>query len=539
MTTLRWNPRIWWKLAVAPALWLLHGVAPAAEPRPWLGGPQPPPPVITIDVGRQLFVDDYLIESTSLERRFHQPEPHPANPVLRPDQPWEGSRAMPFSDGVWYDPAAGVFKMWYFAGNDLTCYATSPDGITWEKPRLDVKPGTNVVLQARRDSSTVVLDHAEKDPARRYKLFRSHSHSHPLGFSQGAWGLSLHYSADGIHWTDTVRRTGPAGDRTTVFYNPFRSAWVYSLRNPDWQMPRQRFYWEARNLETEPTWDVAKAPPIPWTNADPLDPVFPGTTGTAHLYNLDGFAYESVLVGLFTILRGDYDNRSPVGPGRPKPNSVCVGFSRDGFHWERPDRRPFINYAEDPGAWNWGNVQSAGGGCLVVGDKLYFYFSGRAGGPVDVRSNAASTGLAILRRDGFASMRAGEAGGELTTRPVRFSGDRLFVNLAAPAGELRVAVLDEQGHAYPEFTHARCRPLRGDSTLQPVTWEGGDSLASLRGKPVRLRFRLREAELFSFWVSPDAGGASHGHVAAGGPGFTGPTDTRGQPALAAGRELSR
>jgi len=47
---------------------------------------------------------------------------------------------------------------------------------------------------------------------------------------------------------------------------------------------------------------------------------------------------------------------------RAKPNEVCVGFSRDGFHWHRPDREAFIPVSENYGDWNWGNVQSAGGG---------------------------------------------------------------------------------------------------------------------------------------------------------------------------------
>src|SRR6185503_15574382 len=48
-----------------------------------------PPNVISIDVGRQLFVDDFLIAETTLKRTFHLPKYHPASPVLKPDQPWE------------------------------------------------------------------------------------------------------------------------------------------------------------------------------------------------------------------------------------------------------------------------------------------------------------------------------------------------------------------------------------------------------------------------------------------------------------------
>src|SRR5688572_29191623 len=76
-----------------------------------------PPAVIPIDIGRQLFVDNFLVEKTTLTRRFHRPIYHPANPILTPDREWEKTRdtpmAMPFSGGVWFDPTDDRFKMWY------------------------------------------------------------------------------------------------------------------------------------------------------------------------------------------------------------------------------------------------------------------------------------------------------------------------------------------------------------------------------------------------------------------------------------------
>src|SRR5438128_2410851 len=64
-----------------------------------------PPAIIPIDVGRQLFVDDFLVAETTLQRTFHRAEYHPASPVLKPDRPWEEQNspmAMPYSDGVGY-----------------------------------------------------------------------------------------------------------------------------------------------------------------------------------------------------------------------------------------------------------------------------------------------------------------------------------------------------------------------------------------------------------------------------------------------------
>jgi hypothetical protein len=142
-------------------------------------------------------------------------------------------------------------------------------------------------------------------------------------------------------------------------------------------------------------------------------------------------------------------------------------------------------------------------------------------------SGVSATGLARMRRDGFASMDAGAAEGVLTTRPIQFSGGRLFVNVNNPNGGLRLEVLDRNGAVIEPFSKANSNPIRVDKTLREVTWAGGGDLASLAGTPIKLRFYLTNGSLYSFWVTPDGNGASHGYVAAGGPGFTGPTDTIG------------
>ncbi|HQH53907.1 MAG TPA: glycosyl hydrolase family 32, partial [Candidatus Hydrogenedentes bacterium] len=123
---------------------------------------------------------------------------------------------------------------------------------------------------------------------------------------------------------------------------------------------------------------------------------------------------------------------------------------------------------------------------------------------------------------------AGEAGGLLLTRPVRFSGKRLFVNAKTDGGELRAEVCDVSGVPQPGFTKDECLPVAADSTCGEVAWTSGGDLAAFAGKPVRFRFHLKQGSLYAFWVSPDESGASHGFVAAGGPGFMGPTDTVGR-----------
>jgi hypothetical protein len=495
---------------------------------------QKPPALIPIDVGRQLFVDDFLIDSTTLRRSLHKLEPYSGNPILKPDQPWEsegkykelrGPYAMPFSDGVWYDPKAKCFKMWYMGGLLYsTCYATSQDGLKWEKPKLDVVPGTNIVYPGNRDANTVWLDLDDPNPLRRYKMFRFEK--------QPKWGLALHFSSDGIHWSKEVRRAGLAYDRTTAFYNPFRKVWGYSIKGffPKNGAPgafQIRRYWETANLLTSPMWSKETSSLL-WVNTDRLDPRQDGSeVRRAFIYDLDCVAYESLMLGMFTL----HERYADKEKGQPKKNEIFLGFSRDGFYWDRPLREPFVGISETRGAWNWGNVQSVGGCCLIVGDKLWFYYSGRAGSSRLPKEQSfwdadGSTGVGFLRRDGFASMDAGDAEGTLTTRPVKFRGKHLFVN-ADVRGALRVEVLDQHGAVVKGFDRKDCLPLNADGTRQQVRWQNSQDLAALAGTPIRFRFSLTNGKLYSFWVSPDASGASYGYVAAGGPGLTGSRDTVG------------
>ncbi|MGH9201582.1 MAG: hypothetical protein ACRD2A_10145 [Vicinamibacterales bacterium] len=493
-----------------------------------------PPSVIPIDVGRQLFVDDFLIEETTLSRTCHRATYSTRNPILQPEEPWErrdsmaervnrpiNPTAMVFSDGVFYDPRDRLFKMWYMAGyGGVTCLATSHDGITWDKPVFDVVPETNIVNRDARDSTTVWLDLFESDQRQRFKMSAWYDHL-----------LRLYVSPDGVHWR-FIGSTGRAGDRSTFFHNPFRRVWVFSVRDTLYNSSisgRYRRYWESPDFNQAREWGSSRS--VPWVKADSLDFSRPEVTTRAELYNLDCVAYESVLLGLFSVWRGETGVREKV-------NEVAVGFSRDGFHWHRPDRESFAPVSEKEGDWNWANVQSAGGGCLVVGDELYFYISGRQGRRGTEDPGVCSTGLATLRRDGFASMewlpdqarvrrvdRSAGASGTLTTRPLRFGGGHMFVNADATGGELRVEVLDREGRVIAPFTREACASIAGSGTRVPVRWSAG-SLASLAGEPVRFRFSMTRGRLYAFWVSPWPSGESRGYPAAGGPEFRGPVDSR-------------
>ncbi len=518
----------------------LPGVWPPEELDPSSTDPMPVPyleeipPVIPIDVGRQLFVDDFLIESTDLSRTFLYPEKYAGNPVLSPEtglelDPVRGlAIAAPKSGGLWWDPDEQIFKLWYEAGWLRTiCYAESTNGIDWVRPDLGaVSSNSNQVLPdgLQPDSWTVVRDWWTTDPDSKYKIFVRD----PGGAAEGAMCFE---SPDGIHFGDYTM-SGVMGDRSTLFYNPFRKKWVFSLRASFTGRGRARHYWEADDFIAGCQWDPQNlngsgweyGQPVVWTGADELDPPDPVVQLIPQLYNLDAVAYESIMLGFYQIWRGP-NNQDCLGV--PKITELNFAYSRNGFHWDRPDRTTAIEASREAGTWDRGYVQSLGNICVLNDDQIWFYYTGFAGDtnrPSNGMYANGAMGLATLRRDGFASMEAFGAG-KLLTRPLTFSGKHLFVNADVPNGSLQVDVLDLNGNVLAET-----EPFCGDGTLQLMPLKGGGDLSSLAGQTVRFRFSLENGALYSFWVSRDETGRSDGYVAGGGPGYTGPTDTVGSAA---------
>ncbi|MCX7048901.1 MAG: glycosyl hydrolase family 32 [Candidatus Sumerlaeota bacterium] len=510
-----------------------------------------PPQVIPINVGRQLFVDDFLIAKTDLKRTFHSPVKYEGNPILKPETVAEreggginhcfklASSAAPFDDGVFFDPKDHLFKMWYMAGScHDTALAYSKDGLHWERPNFDVVPGTNIVIpydpDFARDAFSPWIDQGSKAPGERYKAFL-----YTRSKARGNAGY-LYTSADGIHWLQKKKIADTSiGDNTLLFHNPFRGKWCLSVRRSGPQGARIRHYFECGDFPALS--EFARRDTVFWAATDALDKPEPGWVAQdpAQLYAIAAAPYESLMLGMFTVHYGPRNETCDKGKF-PKLCQLKGAFSRDGFHWDRSNREVFIAGTKKDGDWDRAYLRAAGGCCLVVGDHLYFYYNANSGYNSDHAAHMYAGGsahLAILRRDGFASMNADAPGGELVTRPVTFSGRHLFVNAAAASaqGELRAEILDEKDRVIEPFTAKNCIAVTADKTLQPVKWNGADDLSALRGGPVRFRFLLKNASLYAFWVSPDTSGASHGYVAAGGPGYESPVDTVGAKALSAGR----
>ncbi len=473
-----------------------------------------PPPVIDVSVGRQLFVDDFLTQETTLSPVYHKAVKYEGNPVMKAETEWEIAHspvACPKSGGVWYDEKERLFKMWYEAGwLYQMAYAVSSDGIHWERPDLGICPGTNKILMydgfelakmsgdlsyLRPDSTTVWID--DDGPAdERYKLFLRN----PGGLYPGIAAVS----SDGIRFRDFTFTTG-IYDRSTVFYNPFRKKWVYSIRDV-WH-DRCRSYRECSEYLSGAHWQDGEA--VRWMCCDGLDKPDPYIRFAPQLYNVDCVGYESVMLGMFQIMYGP-ENDVCEKYGVPKITELEAMYSRDGYHFSRPDRTSLISASRVRGTWNRGYVQSVGGVTVIHGDELWIYYAGFGGdesraGEVWFTNGMyrhGATGLAKLRRDGFVSM---DGKGTLLTRPLIFDGkEQLRINAK---GSVKAAILSEDGENLASF-----RPFDGDSTDALLEAEEGSSVKELNCRPIRLRFEV-DGALYSFAFADGRGESGGAHAA--------------------------
>ncbi|MCH5219904.1 MAG: hypothetical protein J1F20_04975 [Muribaculaceae bacterium] len=476
--------------------------------------------------GRNLIIPSNIDSIYNARICFNYPIEYDANPIIIADKPWEFNAngdpyAAPFSGGVWYDEEVSLFKMWYSAGGHkkhglITCYAESKDGIDWHKPSLDVIEGTNIVDTLEHDCVTVLLDKYECDRSKRYKMFCVQFDT------PSAVSMVLKYSKDGIHWGDHVALSGDLYDRCSAYYDPFRDTYVLSLKTKDADNRRARNYLANKDPELA----VSLAHRVYgnnhdkfikfWFSAqddDPRHPDFPEIAPA--IYNHDAIAYENILLGQFVVWQGP-ENKDCVKLNVQKRNEILIGFSKDGFHWERPDKTPFIGVSSDSLAWNAGNIQSSMGSPLIVGDSLYFYYSGRYNSRPVHPSNFA-TGLAKMRRDGFSRAQT-KGKGFIITKPTTICGDILFINadVSNPDACIEIEILNDNYEKIGSFQTVSDI----NSTKYMCVPESQEMLNKIKGKQVCLKFNMTDAALYSYWFSNSPNGESGGYTAGGGPGLS-------------------
>ena len=484
----RRSPVVWsvWTLLFAAAL----ASGPSSEP---------------IDLGSRLepLVDRFLIQSLSGDARLQLHQPQRREVVLVHDVPWEGNltahhtlfrdgdRYRMYYGGRHYQPGQKVRHV-------LVCYAESRDGIHWTRPNLG-----QFEYEGSRANNIVWMDDPWADSEQRNPMavFKD---SNPAAapdaryksIARGDDGVYALKSPDGIHWSLLAQEPViPKGDmgldsQNLAFWDGLRGRYVCYLRSGRTHPTGQR----VRDVKTAVSHDF-----LTWT--EPVFLEYPGAP-VEHLYTNQIRPYARaphIYLGFpkrFVPERNQDREFSGVSDG-------VFMSSRDGvrFHrWGEAVVRPGLQ----PERWMTRN-NMIGWGILTLPSSV-------AGEPdelsIYVTESYYSGPASRLRRytyrlDGFVSLRAPLAGGGMTTRPIRFRGSRLVLNCStSAAGSIRVEIQDEAGRPIPGYSLQDSREIFGDSVEQAVSWKRTSDLSSLSGRTVRLRFLLKDADLYALQFLP-------------------------------------
>ena len=508
----------------------------------------------TIDIGsrRELFVDSTIVEELSggAQLRLHRPVPREI--ALEHDLPWEGTGCIyhcVFLDG-------DLFRMYYRGYNvnpsyessksgqvthKLGLYAESHDGIHWRKPELGLyqfngSKANNIVL-ANGDLDGVTIDPSEmaifKDenpaapPDARYKALVLTRHA-----EHNTRGLIALKSADGLRWTPLVKHPvitdGAFDSQNLAFWDAEHSVYRAYWRYFDRGTPDQP-YVGIRSIRTATSKDF-----IRWNNQRDL--VYPDAPRT-HLYTNAVKPYPRaphLLIGFPTrYLERELNNGLGEARAKAAPEKIqqwsaslralpeleqrerraaaserygsaltetVLMASRDGVTFKRWEEAFLPPGIEREGTWNYGHQYVA---WHVIETK-----SDLPGAPNELSFFATESywtppGSALrrytLRLDGFVSVQAPMSGGELVTKPVRFTGRQLRLNFStSAAGSVRVELQDEAGRPLPGFSLEDCPPLFGDSVERPVSWRSGTDVGALAGQAIRLRIVLQDADVYAY-----------------------------------------
>ena len=419
---------------------------------------------------RELFVDRYLIDrmvNTSL--KLH--EPQLAAPLSEPADNLEYGTVIKEGDLFRLYTRDGRGAKFDGDRSEVTRYCESRDGIHWTKPKLGLveingSKENNVILQEAPfcHNFSPMLDTRPGVPAEtRFKALAGTVKS----------GLVAFVSGDGIHW----RKLRPVPVIT------YTKEYAFDSQNVSfWSELEQCYVCYFRHFLDKKLRSVCRttsADFVTWTEPVPLKPNFPGE----HLYTTLTHPYfRAPHLYIATPTR--------FHPQRGESTDILFMTARGPGPFDRTFREAFIRPGLDPNRW--GNRSN------------YAALNVVPTGPTEMSIYATPFRRFVLRLDGFASVHAGADSGEMRTHPIRFSGNRLFINYSTSAGgSLRVEIQDLSGKPLPGFALADCRHLVGDSIEQTVKWTPTSDLSSLSGKPVRLRFVMQEGDLFALQFRTD------------------------------------
>jgi hypothetical protein len=463
-----------------------------------LAGPQRGP-------WRRLFLDAAVVEAQEgLTRVFHAAEKHPW-PVIKADRPWEGISAItgPYVYGTVFWEGDRL-RMWYQVlnrGNHVG-YAESRDGVAWTKPDLGLiefnsSNANNLVVSAFQPEACgggechnpgVIRRPNERDPDKRYALY---------GFDGKAGHARVAFSPDGLRWRYVAETEKQAmftsSDVVNFFYDPYQARYTVTWKTRNRRGRAVGVAWSPDGL----TWTKPIEGPV--FVADDLDP------DATQVYGMPVFPYQGLYLGMPWLYHARYFRYGEYAVKRlheaqddsPRTMDTQLAWSWDLINWTRPlAREPFIPRGAR-GAWDGGMIVTARAP-VTVGDKLYFYYGGCDGVHDEPRVNAA-IGLARLRLDGFCSMRAGDHEGWLITRREPTRTPAVVINARTHGdGYVAAEILNRRNQVVPGFTRADCVAFRGDAVRHTLQWKGTQLPASYRSEDYKLRFWLKDAELFSY-----------------------------------------
>lgn len=494
---------------VKPALTLLLGASA------WLlalgsvrGDAVADPQVASIGSRRELFVDQALIERLD-GVRLEIGRPQGAGVAIAYDKPWEGV----FAFYTTIIPDGDKFRMYYRGASSepgyryAICYAESPDGIHWNKPDLGLiaihgSTANNVVLHENQ-ALAPFLDTRPGVPAA--ERFKGNAFVESR-FGAKEAGLLGYVSADGLHWaplgTEPLLKATLKNNfdsQNVMFWSDVEQCYVLYARHTSARYRAQSRAtssdfrtWSPQTLMTYS--DTGSTVPSAQLYTSQVQPYF----RAPHIYiSLPGRLMEGrQSLSAAEAAKLDVD---PLGGGAGSCADGVLQSSRAGS--TRFDRT-FLEALVRPGIGNSNWVSRTNyPACGIVQ-------TGPAEMSIYVQRNygqkTAHLERLTLRLDGFASAHAPFAGGELLTRPLRFTGSALELNgSTSAAGGIRVEIQDAEGRPIPGFALADSVEIVGDDLARSVAWKGGASVSRLAGQPVRLRFQMRDADLFSYRFKDD------------------------------------
>ena len=442
-------------------------------------------------------MDDLLIDRLK-GSTFELHEPQPAGVVLRFDTPWgrafcgyvtvlqDEDRFLMYYRGLPLNGADG-------STNEVTCLAQSADGLNWNKPQLGLfevggSRNNNVVLAGQppfsHNFAPFIDTRPGVPPEDRFKALAGTSTS----------GLHVFASKDGVRWRPwregPVLTQGAFDSQNVAFWSEAEQCYAAYFRT--WTGGAFAGY---RTISRATSTDL-----IHWSA--PVEMSF-GDTPREHLYTSQTRPYfRAPHIYLATpmrfvpgrkVLTDEQARALGVDPGYASDAADAVLMAtRGGNRYTRLFMEALIRPGNDLGNWA-SRAGLTAQGIVPTGPAEISLYK-------QAHYAQASAHLVryLLRTDGFISLNATYGGGEMVTKPLVFQGHQLAINFAtSAAGSLRVELQDAEGKPLSGFGREDAVEQIGDDIERTVTWKTNPDLGQWSGKPVRLRFVMKDADLFS------------------------------------------